>query len=213
MLAVAVALGLRFLPPMGTPSGAALPPHGPLLFDLRPAGGTPRLNTGQGNAARDRITVRPEGTTFDVGTGGFAVIAPQGLTVSDFVAEARVRPLSGAGYLALQFHVGGPTYHLVRLDSDTGVVEARRAPSGPHPFDAETVLSASNIRVSPPAVGQVLQLVVVVRGSEIVAQVDGREVLRVNDAGSPGSVELAVGSVRGQPFSVELVDWRIYAPA
>lgn len=191
----------------------SMPPRGALLYalDLSPAGEA--LPRGMGNPQADRIRFLGDAVEFSVSTWSFAVIGLAGLTVADFVAEMRVRPVSGDGYVALQFHLGREGYHTVRVVPGTGTLAITLAPPGRHAVEDEKVLSGALARAPARAAGEEMVLTVVARGAEITVYADGREIARGSDATvGRGRVEFAVGTFT-TPFVVRLTGLRVWGPA
>ena len=108
----------------------------------------------------------------------FAAIGIAGQEFDDFVAEVRVAPIKGDGYVAVQSRVGTTACYAVRVLPFAGTLSITRAPRGRHDIRDETQLSAPFLRMPIVRPGTEIVFTGVQRGPDLVVYLDGAEAAR-----------------------------------
>ncbi len=197
----------------------ALPPptavdplaRGRLLFDLDLKRQPHDVDIAVGNEAFDRVRFTGQAAEVSLRGKTFAAIGIAGREFDDFVAEVRVAPIKGDGYVAVQSRVGTTAYYAVRVLPFAGTLSITRAPRGRHDIRDETQLSAPFLRMPIVRPGAEIVFTVVQRGPDLVVYLDGAEAARASDASlARGRVELAFGTL-ADSFQVQVRSFRVWA--
>jgi hypothetical protein len=195
------------------PPQAAVDPtaRGRLLFDLELKRQPPDVDIAVGNQAVDRVRFTGQAAEVSLRGKTFAAIGIAGREFDDFVAEVRVAPIKGDGYVAVQSRVGDTAYYAVRVLPFAGTLSVTRAPKGRHDIRDEAQLSAPFLRFPIVQPGADMVFTVVQRGPELVVYVNGAEAARARDASlARGRVELAFGTL-SDSFQVHVRSFRVWA--
>jgi hypothetical protein len=197
----------------------ALPPptavdplaRGRLLFDLDLKRQPRDVDIAVGNEAFDRVRFTGQAAEVSLRGKTFAAIGIAGREFDDFVAEVRVAPIKGDGYVAVQSRVGTTAYYAVRVLPFAGTLSITRAPRGRHDIRDETQLSAPFLRMPIVRPGAEIVFTVVQRGPDLVVYLDGAEAARASDASlARGRVELAFGTL-ADSFQIQVRSFRVWA--
>src|SRR5262249_35484027 len=193
------------------PSGD--PPRGRLLYELDLQKPPRAGDVAQGNPAFDRVSFLGRAVEFQVSRQSYAGVRVPG-AFADFVAEARITPVRGDGYVALQFHLGASAYHAIRVVPAKGTLLVTLAPAGRHRIEDERQLSDPVIRIPVVRHGEEAVLTAVARRDEIVAYPNGAEAARASDRSTTrGALEFAVGTFQQEDFVLHLKSLKVWSPS
>jgi hypothetical protein len=185
--------------------------RGRLLFELDLRRQSNDVEIAVGNQAFDRVRFTGQAAEISLRGKTFAAIGIAGRQFDDFVAEVRLAPIKGDGYVAVQSRVGDAAYYAVRVLPFAGSLSVTRAPTGRHDIRDETQLSAPFSRIPIVRPGADMVVTVVQRGADLVVYVDGTEAARARDSSlARGRVELAVGTL-ADAFQVHVRGFRVWA--
>jgi class 3 adenylate cyclase len=197
-----------------TPTGSApaLPPHGPLIFELdRTPAGSERVVASFNRPDLDRVRFTGAAVEFNVSPGSWASVSFKDLAPDDFVADFSIAPVDGDGAIALWFRGRAGRQDQVRLAPGTGELTVQVVSS----FDAEAApvrLFGPATRV-PPSRTEERALAVSARGRDIVVLLGSTEVAKVSDAtAASGVMGVVANATSGRPLRVELRRLRVYGP-
>lgn len=166
-----------------------------LLFELIPSKGASEMLV----SAPDAVAFGEERVAFQIGSGGFVVIQPYGVSLREFKLDAETAVVSGDGYIAFQFHTSQQGYHALRVIPGRKEAWLTLAPYGPHPIETEQRLATAEIQRAAS-----YRISIECVGDQIRVRLNDQDLFNVvDDSVGIGSIEFAVGSL-GQPFHVQL---------
>jgi len=194
------------------PVDAALPPHGPLLFEASlNALGAQRLQVVAGDPVQDQVRFLGDAIELQVSAGSWLSLSVVNLAPDDFVVDYAVVPVSGQGSYALWFRGAQGRQLQVQVAPQTGELTVQVARS----FQASGVserLFGPTSRI-PPTRDTERRLAVAARGRDLSVYFNGGEVAKASDPDPHGGgVGFVANAAQDRPLVVRLTALRIYGP-
>ncbi|MDE3074897.1 MAG: adenylate/guanylate cyclase domain-containing protein [Chloroflexota bacterium] len=200
-------------PSASAAAAAALPAHGPLLFDLKTAPAGAGLHVDGGNTAADHVRFMDGEVQFDISPHSWAGFDINALGGSDdYVAAIRLQGSNAAGGYSLNFREGPTGAYHVQVNWPGGAAPGRIAILAGAPPNPRQLFGPVP-RIPPPVNGEAM-LAVTAHGPDITVYAEGSRIAEVRDSSfAKGGVGFSVNSSPTRGFALRLKDLSIYGPS